>query len=112
MRFVVPTGNFGNVLAGYFAKQMGLPIELVLTTNHNDILHRCIAQGHYQSSGMRPSLAPAMDIVRPSNFERYLYYLFDEQTAEFCRFIQMAESANQTETGVPWNAEPARAPAK
>ena len=99
VRFVVPTGNFGNVLAGYFAKQMGLPIELVLATNHNDILHRCIAQGQYQSDGMRPSLAPAMDIVRPSNFERYLYYLFDEQTDELCRFIQAG--ANQTET--PWN---------
>ena len=102
VRFVVPTGNFGNVLAGYFVREMGLPIELLLATNHNDILHRCIVKGEYESSDMRPSLAPAMDIVRPSNFERYLYYLFDGQTDELSHFMQMAQSANYGETA--WNA--------
>ena len=75
VRFAVPTGNFGNALAGYFAREMGLPIELLVATNHNDMLHRYLAQGRCQGASMRPSLAPAMDIVRPSNLERYLYYL-------------------------------------
>ena len=78
VRFVVPTGNFGNVLAGYFARRMGLPIKLLIASNHNDILHQCITHNFYKAEGPpRPSLAPAMDIVQPSNFERYLWYLFD-----------------------------------
>lgn len=97
MRFVVPTGNFGDVLAGYFATRMGLPTEkLVVATNENDILHRFWKTGHYEkqavhgreaeggleedgvkacSDGVKETLSPAMDILVSSNFERLLWYL-------------------------------------
>lgn len=71
----VPTGNFGNVLAGWYAMKMGLPIErLLLATNENDILARFFKTGRYERGGVVKTLAPAMDIQAPSNFERYLYY--------------------------------------
>jgi threonine synthase len=74
--FVVPSGNFGNALAGFYAKRMGLPInKFVIATNHNDILHRLIAEGDYSKKDSVPSKAPAMDITVPSNFERYLFWL-------------------------------------
>merc|ERR1712166_1276481 len=74
--FVVPSGNFGNALAGYYAKKLGLPIhKFVIATNHNDILHRLIADGDYSRVESKPSVAPAMDITVPSNFERYLFNL-------------------------------------
>ncbi len=75
---VVPTGNFGNIMAGWLAKKMGLPIKkLVLATNANDILSRFINTGVYESSPAQPTLSPSMDIQLASNFERYLYYLTD-----------------------------------
>jgi len=71
----VPTGNFGNVLAGWYALRMGLPIErLLLATNENDILARFFQTGRYERGSVVKTLAPAMDIQAPSNFERYLYY--------------------------------------
>ena len=74
--FVVPTGNFGNVLAGYYAKLMGLPIDkLIIGTNENDILHRFFSRGEYQSAEVKETLSPSMDIQISSNFERYLYDL-------------------------------------
>ena len=77
--FSVPTGNFGDILAGYFAKRMGLPIEkLILATNSNDILHRFVKFGDYSLSGVVKTVSPSMDIQIASNFERYLYYLFNE----------------------------------
>jgi threonine synthase len=97
IRFVVPTGNFGDILAGYFAKRMGLPAEkLVIATNENDILHRFWESGKYEKhpvygkeaeggfvedgvkaheSGVKETLSPAMDILVSSNFERLLWYL-------------------------------------
>ena len=97
VRFVVPTGNFGDVLAGYFAKCMGLPIEmLVVATNENDILDRFWKTGYYEKKavhghqvnggfaedgvkahedGVRETLSPAMDILVSSNFERLLWFL-------------------------------------
>ena len=97
VRFVVPTGNFGDILAGYFAKRMGLPADkLVIATNENDILHRFWRTGHYEkkavhgreaeggfeddgakahSEGVKETLAPAMDILVSSNFERLLWFL-------------------------------------
>ncbi|KAF2691181.1 tryptophan synthase beta subunit-like PLP-dependent enzyme [Lentithecium fluviatile CBS 122367] len=97
VRFVVPTGNFGDILAGYFAKRMGLPAEkLVIATNENDILHRFWESGKYEKhpvygkeaegglvedgvkaheSGVKETLSPAMDILVSSNFERLLWYL-------------------------------------
>jgi len=74
-RFVVPTGNFGNVLAGWMAARMGLPCAgFVVATNRNDILHRFFSTGVYEAGDVRPSLAPSMDIQVASNFERFLYY--------------------------------------
>ncbi len=72
--FTVPTGNFGDIFAGYIAKRMGLPIErLVIATNQNDILHRCLTTGRYQMDGVKPSISPSMDIQISSNFERALF---------------------------------------
>ncbi|KAK7528895.1 threonine synthase-like protein [Phyllosticta citriasiana] len=97
VRFVVPTGNFGDILAGYFAKRMGLPAEkLVIATNDNDILNRFWKLGHYEkkpvhgreaegglkedgveahAEGVKETLSPAMDILVSSNFERLLWFL-------------------------------------
>eukprot|EP01037_Dinobryon_pediforme_P013219 gene13219-13326_t len=72
--FSVPTGNFGDVFAGYVAAQMGLPVErLIVATNVNDILHRALAQGDYSAGTVTPTAAPSMDIQVSSNFERLLY---------------------------------------
>jgi threonine synthase len=72
--FVVPTGNFGDIFAGYVAKQMGLPIErLVIATNVNDILARTLANGRYEVRGVVATDSPAMDIQVSSNFERLLF---------------------------------------
>lgn len=74
IRFAVPTGNFGDVLAGYYAHQMGLPISrLVLATNENDILSRFFNTGVYRKGHVVPTLSPSMDIQIASNFERYLF---------------------------------------
>ncbi len=76
--FAVPTGNFGDIFAGYMAKQMGLPIgQLVLATNENNILSRFVAHGDYSIDTVVETLSPSMDIQVASNFERYLYYLLD-----------------------------------
>ena len=72
--FTVPTGNFGDIFAGYIARAMGLPIErLVIATNHNDILDRCLKTGVYATTGVKPSISPSMDIQVSSNFERALF---------------------------------------
>lgn len=76
--FTVPTGNFGDIFAGYIAKKMGLPIDrLVVATNQNDILHRCLSTGTYQKDGVSPSISPSMDIQVSSNFERALFDAYD-----------------------------------
>jgi len=75
VRFSVPTGNFGDILAGYLAQRMGLPIsKLILATNENDILSRFFNHGTYGMADVVPTLSPSMDIQVASNFERYLYY--------------------------------------
>ena len=72
--FTVPTGNFGDIFAGYVARQMGLPIaQLVIATNQNDILDRAIRSGSYTTNGVKPSISPSMDIQVSSNFERVLF---------------------------------------
>ena len=72
--FAVPTGNFGDVLAGYYAKRMGLPIErLIIATNENDILARTLASGRYALKGVKATQSPSMDIQVSSNFERLLF---------------------------------------
>jgi len=76
--FSVPTGNFGDVYAGYIAKKMGLPIEqLVVATNINDILSRTIKSGEYKIGETIPTISPSMDIQVSSNFERLLYNIYD-----------------------------------
>ncbi len=87
--FSVPTGNFGDVLAGYYAKKMGLPIEqLIVATNQNDILHRFFTNGQYHKKQVIASWSPSMDIQISSNFERFLYYLADEQPEKLCSWMQ------------------------
>ena len=72
--FTVPTGNFGDIFAGHIAKRMGLPVDkLVIATNQNDILHRCLTTGRYQMDGVKASISPSMDIQISSNFERALF---------------------------------------
>jgi threonine synthase len=74
--FSVPTGNFGDVFAGYVAARMGLPIErLIVATNVNDILHRALSEGDYSAASVIPTAAPSMDIQVSSNFERLLFDL-------------------------------------
>ncbi len=76
VEFVVPTGNFGNVMAGWLCQQMGMPCGgFRVATNQNDILHRFFTTGSYEQGEVKPSHAPSMDIQAASNFERYLYYL-------------------------------------
>ncbi|WP_435087982.1 threonine synthase [Candidatus Pelagibacter bacterium nBUS_29] len=78
INFSVPTGNFGDVYAGYLAKKMGLPInKLIVATNQNDILHRAISKGSYEVENVSETLSPSMDIQVASNFERLLYDLND-----------------------------------
>ncbi len=77
--FSVPTGNFGDVYAGYVAKKMGLPIDkLIVATNKNNILQRVINTGEYKPDKVEPSLSPSMDIQVSSNFERLLFYILKE----------------------------------
>ncbi|KAI8914193.1 tryptophan synthase beta subunit-like PLP-dependent enzyme [Gorgonomyces haynaldii] len=81
IQYVVPTGNFGDILAGFYCKQMGLPIhKLVIATNENDILHRFLETGRYdKQGGVQQTPSPAMDILVSSNFERLLWYLLTQQ---------------------------------
>ena len=83
VKFIVPSGNFGDILAGYYAKKMGLPVEkLVISTNENDILDRFLKNGVYErSDDVAATLSPAMDILISSNFERLLWYLAREYIA-------------------------------
>ncbi|MDR2849154.1 MAG: threonine synthase [Verrucomicrobiota bacterium] len=88
VRFSVPTGNFGDIFAGYVALKMGLLIDrLVLATNENDILSRYFNTGVYSVGPVAPTLSPSMDIQVASNFERYLYYLAGEDPARLSRWM-------------------------
>ena len=78
INFSVPTGNFGDVYAGYISKKMGLPInKLIVATNQNDILHRAISNGNYKAENVTETNSPSMDIQIASNFERLIYDLND-----------------------------------
>ncbi|KJZ73099.1 hypothetical protein HIM_07483 [Hirsutella minnesotensis 3608] len=106
IRFVVPTGNFGDILAGYFASRMGLPVDkLVIATNENDILDRFWKTGRYEKKpaegseagegGVRETLSPAMDILVSSNFERLLWFL----AHEFAATVGADEEFNKKQAG-------------
>ena len=87
--FSVPTGNFGDVFAGYLAKKMGLPInKLIVATNENDILHRAITKGDYVSKEVRETLSPSMDIQLASNFERLIYYVNNSNSKKTAKIMK------------------------
>ena len=87
--FSVPTGNFGNVFAGYVASRMGLPIDrLIVASNRNDILTRFFEQGAMQRESVTPSLSPSMDIQVSSNFERLLFELLDRDGARVAAIMK------------------------
>ena len=86
--FTVPTGNFGDIFAGYAAKKMGLPIErLVIATNDNDILARTLADGEYRTRGVVETTSPSMDIQVSSNFERLLFEASGRNPAQVRRYM-------------------------
>ena len=81
--FTVPTGNFGDIFAGYVAKQMGLPIDkLVVATNENDILARTLKTGRYEMRDVKATTSPSMDIQISSNFERLLFEAYDRDASK------------------------------
>lgn len=86
--FTVPTGNFGDIFAGYIAKRMGLPIDkLVVATNQNDILHRCLTGQGYHKGPTHPSISPSMDIQVSSNFERALFDAYGRDGAAVAQLM-------------------------
>ena len=92
--FTVPTGNFGDIFAGYIARKMGLPIEkLVIATNQNDILDRALKTGAHMTHGVTPSISPSMDIQVSSNFERVLFDAYGRDGAA------IADLMGQMKTG-------------
>lgn len=87
--FSVPTGNFGDIYAGYLAKRMGLPVgQLVIATNANDILHRFMSSNRYGKSALAHTLSPSMDIVISSNFERALFEFYGRDAAALADLMQ------------------------
>jgi threonine synthase len=101
--FSVPTGNFGNVFAGYLARRMGFPIDrLIIATNDNDILAQFFATGRYARGKVHHTISPAMDIQVASNFERYLYYYFGEDPERLKDFMEtFAETGSASIDGAP-----------
>ncbi len=94
--FSVPTGNFGDVFAGYVAARMGLPVErLVVATNINDILHRALSAGDYSQGTVAPTAAPSMDIQVSSNFERLLFDLVARDPAQLRAMMQGFEASKR-----------------
>lgn len=86
--FSVPTGNFGDIYAGYMAREMGLPIDrLIVATNKNDILHRFISNNVYSVTDLSHTYSPSMDILVSSNFERYLFDLFGRDPSILTDFM-------------------------
>ncbi|MCD2325135.1 threonine synthase [Sphingomonas sp. IC-56] len=95
--FSVPTGNFGDVFAGYVAAKMGLPVaKLIVATNVNDILHRALSTGDYSTGTVTPTAAPSMDIQVSSNFERLLFDLAGASVSEQMRGFEAARAMQLT----------------
>ncbi|AEI41415.1 threonine synthase [Paenibacillus mucilaginosus] len=89
VNFSVPTGNFGDIFAGYLAKRMGLPVnKLILATNENNILERFVLEGVYRPGEFKSTHSPSMDIQVASNFERYLYYLLGENPQQAAAYME------------------------
>ena len=101
--FSVPTGNFGDIYAGFLAKRIGLPIkQLVVATNSNDILHRFINDNEYSTTGLSHTLSPSMDILVSSNFERYLFDLFDRDSDTLIEFMSKLGQEPQQVSDEKW----------
>ncbi len=101
--FTVPTGNFGDIYAGHIARAMGLPIgRLVIATNQNDILHRTLQTGVYETRGVAPSISPSMDIQVSSNFERLLFDVLDREGAAVAALMDELKATGRFT--VPQNA--------
>ena len=96
INYAVPTGNFGDILAGYYAKKMGLPVgKLIVSTNENDVLHRFLETGSYTKAPALQTIAPSMDISVSSNFERYLLYVAGNSTATLKKWMDQFESTGE-----------------
>ncbi|EED89364.1 threonine synthase [Thalassiosira pseudonana CCMP1335] len=96
VNFSVPTGNFGDILAGYYAKRMGLPVgDLIVATNENDILHRFFTHGEYHREDIHKTISPSMDICVSSNFERYLYHLAGDDSTTLASWMSAFESTGK-----------------
>lgn len=94
--FCVPTGNFGDIFAGFVAHQMGLPIDqLVIATNKNDILRRTFEQGAYEVTGVSPTSSPSMDIQVSSNFERLLFDAYERDGTEVKTLMDRLKQAGR-----------------
>ena len=88
MAYSVPTGNFGDIFAGYMAKKMGLPIEqLIIATNSNDVLHRLMSKNQYEVRPLQHTITPSMDIAVSSNFERLLFDLYDRNGSDLAELM-------------------------
>jgi len=95
--YSVPTGNFGDIFAGYLAKKMGLPIDqLIVATNANDILHRCISDNDHSKQDLKHSLSPSMDIMVSSNFERLLFDAYGCDGAAIKQLMEDFKSGSMT----------------
>lgn len=95
--FSVPTGNFGDIFAGYLAKKMGLPIDqLIIATNCNDILHRCLSSNDHSKNQLQHTLSPSMDIMVSSNFERMLFDLYDRDGNAIRQLMEDFKSGSMT----------------
>jgi threonine synthase len=93
--FSVPTGNFGDIFAGYLARQMGLPVErLIIATNSNDVLHRVMTQSTYGRQPLARTLSPSMDITVSSNFERLLFDLYQRDGAAIADLMQRFDAGD------------------
>ena len=98
--YSVPTGNFGDIYAGYLAKKMGLPIDqLIVATNQNDILHRCIQDNDHSRKSLEHSLSPSMDIMVSSNFERMLFDVYQRDGAAIRKLMEDFKSGSMVLTG-------------
>ena len=96
VHFSVPTGNFGDILAGYYSKQMGLPVgKLIVATNENDILHRFFTKGEYHREGIQKTISPSMDICVSSNFERYLFHLAGNDATKLAGWMKDFEATKK-----------------
>ena len=104
VEFVVPTGNFGNVLAGWLAQQMGLlpgTVRFRVATNQNDILYRFFKTGYYMRGAVQPSHAPSMDIQAASNFERYVFFLKERYPAAVRATMRRLQAGEEVGMALP-----------